>query len=158
MGEQRHGQLRVRSRGGHVPLRVIRRPWPHPATDALRDPDEVWMFTLGLPFIDIEGDSAGGLLLRGGGLARALVGEVSIPKVQIARACHARAKARHYWYESVAVQTVSGETFVLELSGPDIEHALSYLAEAGVQVEPAPWVWSLRFGGVTLEPQAIGPN
>jgi hypothetical protein len=106
----------------------------------------------------IQDDGAGGLVLSGGGPARLLLGQVAVPKDQIVRACGAVSKARHDSVRSLAVQTGSGQTFVLELSEPNIEFALRYLVEAGVPIESGAWVWGLRFGGVTLDPLATGQN
>jgi len=145
MGEPRPGRLKLRSRGGYVPLSALRRPWPHSPDPTPRDPREVFGFGLGVPYVVIQDDGAGGLLLSGGGPARLLLREVTVPKDQIVRACCAKSKARLYSVRSLALQTRSGQTFVLELSQPDIEFALRHLSEAGVPIESQLWVWGLRF-------------
>jgi hypothetical protein len=116
------------------------------------------MFHIGLPYLCIEDDGQGGVCVVGRGLARVLLGRVTIAGTEIRRACGATSQSRWSSLHYLALETTMGETYVLELSPVNLDEVLGYLTVAGAHVDPEPCTWSYRPGGVTLSPRPAQPE
>lgn len=107
---------------------------------------------MGWPWLEVGFDETGGLTFRGKGLAWLLVGEVRIPREEIALACRAKSSTNTYTHQSLALRTVSGEAFLLEfVNSQEIVIVLDHLADDGVPVQRDVWTYRSR-GRIELTP------
>jgi len=144
--------LSVNGRGAVIPARLLRHPWRR-STDR-RSTSIGTMVNVGMPFFRVAVADDGALLIRPGGPARLLDGNLQLNAEDVARAMFASSRSPRSISTGggLAIELLNGELILVWLDRGAAEAFLHELADHGGNADFSPWEWRYDLGKVKVVP------